>query len=83
MRSIENLVSKVFSYGADFLEQTTTKTVNALSSAASKLVVIGLLTLALGGATSIGGVAGKINEMAWLKNAVEIVQKQIDKLAKE
>jgi hypothetical protein len=83
LRSIENLISSVFSYGADFISKTTEKTIDTTSTAISRAVAIGLLTAALAGAASIGPVASKINEMTWLKNATELVQRQIDKIKLE
>lgn len=80
LRSIENFVSSIFQYGLRFLEKTADKAIDGLSSVAAKAVIIGLLSLALGGATGIGGVAGKIGEMAWLGNAAELVQSQIQKM---
>ncbi|MBP2290866.1 hypothetical protein [Azospirillum rugosum] len=83
LRSIENLISKVFSLGADFFDQTAQKTVDGLSTAVSKAIIVGLLTAALGGAAQVTPVAAKINEMTWLKNAAELVQKQIDRMLME
>lgn len=83
LRSIENLVSKVFSYGADFLDQTVKKSIDDLSTVASKAVVVSLLGIALGSALMISPVAGKVAEMAWLRNATELVQRQMEKLSKE
>lgn len=83
LRSLENLVSKVFSFGSEFLDQTTRKTIDNLSSIAAKAVVLGLLTMAVSGATSIAPVAEKVHELKWLKEAVELVQKQVDRLRKE
>jgi len=83
LRSIENLASKVFSCGADLIEKTVTKTIDGLSTAASKALVVGLLTIALAGASSIGPVASKVKEMAWLRSAVELVQRQIERMLKE
>jgi hypothetical protein len=80
LRSIENMVSSIFSYGVDFLAKTGRKISDDMSSAASKAVVVTLLTLALGGALTITPVAGKISEMAWLKNAVELVENQIKRM---
>jgi len=83
LRSLENLLSKVFSFGSEFLDQTTRKTIDNLSSIAAKAVVLGLLTMAVSGATSIAPVAEKVNELKWLKEAVELVQKQVERLRKE
>jgi hypothetical protein len=79
LRSLENLVSRVFGYGADFLEKTAEKSVDGASTAASK-VVVGLLLLGLTGAVAIGPVSSKIPDMNWMKTATEIVKKQLDEL---
>jgi hypothetical protein len=47
LRSMENLISLVFNYGAEFGQKTITKTIDSASSAASKVIVITLLTIAL------------------------------------
>lgn len=80
LRSIENLISKVFAYSADFVDKTALKTIDGASTVASKALIVGLLTLALSGAASISPVAGKIGEMQWLKTAVELVQKELETL---
>ncbi|MBU3890528.1 hypothetical protein FM996_17415 [Methylosinus sporium] len=82
LRTVENLVARVYQHGLDFLEQTTTKTVDGLSSAASKVVVGALLAVALAATASLGAVPSKVAEAAWMKTAAEIVQKQIEALSK-
>jgi hypothetical protein len=79
LRSLENLVSRVFGYGADFLEKTAEKSVDGASTAASK-VIVGMLLLGLTGAVAIGPVSSKIPDMNWMKTATEIVKKQLDEL---
>jgi hypothetical protein len=81
LRTIENLVSKIFSYAVDFLDQTAKKTSDKLSSAVSKAIVVVLLTTALGSATGLTPVAERITEISWMKSAVGIVKKQIDELS--
>lgn len=83
LRSVENLVSKIFSYGADFIDKTVSKTVDHASAAISKVVVAGLLGVALASATSIAPVADKVAEMKWLRIASEIIQKQFDKIVRD
>jgi hypothetical protein len=83
LRSIENLVSKVFSCGADLMEKTVTKTIDGLSTVASKALIVGLLTIALTGASSIGPLASKVKEMASLKSAAELVERQLERMLKE
>jgi hypothetical protein len=83
LRSIENLVSHVFNYGAEFVHKTMSKSIETASSATSKAIVVTLLTLALGSATAIGPVASKVPEMNWIKTASEIVKKQLEKMTTE
>lgn len=80
LRTIENLVSRIFSYGAEFIDQTVKKTIESMSTNASKVVVIGLLTLAVSGASGLAPIASRVPDMSWIRNAVELVQKQIAKL---
>jgi hypothetical protein len=83
LRSVENLISLIFSYGAEFGQKTISKTIDSVSSTASKIIVVTLLTLAIGSATAIGPIASKVPEMNWLKTATEIVQKQLEKMVTE
>lgn len=82
LRTIENLVSRVYTLGADLLEQTAAKTVSGLSTATSTAIVGGLMALALGATVSLGGVTTKVAEAAWMKTAAEIVKRQIETLGK-
>jgi hypothetical protein len=77
---MENLISKVFAFGAEFLEETARETSRRLSSAVSKVIVASLLATALETAVSITPIASQIGEMSWIRNAVEIVQRQIESL---
>jgi hypothetical protein len=83
LRSVENLISKIFAYGVELLDATASKTIDGVSSIASKAVIIGLLTLALGSAASISPVTSKITEMQWLKAAAELIQKQLQNIAEK
>lgn len=84
LRTVENLIAKVYHHGADFIDKTTTKTIDGLSSATSKVIVGTLIALAITATTNLGGLAsGKIAESAWMKSAAEIVMKQLEKLGNE
>jgi hypothetical protein len=83
LRSMENLISLVFNYGAEFGQKTMSKTIESASTHASRLIVITLLTIAVGGAASIGPIASKVPEMTWLQTASEIVKKQLEKMIAE
>jgi hypothetical protein len=82
LRTIENLVAKVYEYGADFLGKTATKISDKLSTATSHVVIGSLMALALAATANLGGVTGKVAEAAWMRTAAQIVKKQIEELAK-
>lgn len=84
LRTVENLVAKVYQYGADYIDKTATKTIDGLSGATSKVIVGAMIAVAISATTSLGGLAsGKIPESAWMRSAAEIVIKQLEKLAKD
>jgi hypothetical protein len=83
LRSMENLISLIFDYGAEFAQKTVSKTIDIGSTTASKIIVMTLLTIALNSATAISPVARKVPEMSWLQTASEIVKKQLEKMAAE
>jgi len=78
MRTIENLVSSIVRHSVAALEKTAEKTVDGLLTAASKIIV-GLLSIALVGATGIGSAAVHAGA-PWVKQAAEVVQRQISEL---
>lgn len=80
MRTIENLVSSVLRYSIAFVHKTADKTIDKLSTAASH-VITSLLGIALLGATGIS-MASASAGTPWVKQAAEIVQKQIENLNK-
>ncbi|MPS68777.1 MAG: hypothetical protein E2586_09795 [Novosphingobium sp.] len=77
IRTIENLVSSIVRHSLNFFTKTAENLVDAGSKAASK-VIIGLLGLALMSAAGIGTAAMRAGA-PWVKQAAEIVQKQIEK----
>jgi hypothetical protein len=77
LRTLENLVIKVYQYGADFFDQTIRKTSDALSATTSKIVVFALLSLAFSGATGLVPVATKMQVSTWLTQATAIVGQQL------
>jgi hypothetical protein len=78
IRTIENLVSSILRYAVEFINKTVDKTMDGLSSVASK-VIISLLTIALIGSSGIGSAATRAGA-PWVKQAAEIIQKQIEKV---
>ena len=79
IRTIENLVSSIIRHSLAFVAKTAEKTVDAASTAASK-VIVGLLGIALMSASGVGPAAVRAGA-PWVKQAAEIVQKQIEKMA--
>jgi hypothetical protein len=80
IRTIENLVSSIVHHSIGFFSKTTEKTVEEGSTLASK-VIIGLLGIALMGASGIGPAAVRAGA-PWVKQAAEIVQHQIETMTK-
>lgn len=80
LRTIENLVSRIISYGVDLIDQTATKTIRGLSTAASRMIVVGLMALAISSVASLGPVTVKIAESTWMRTAAELVKKQLESL---
>lgn len=79
IRTIENLVSSIVRHGLNFFSKTADNVVDAGSKAASK-VIVGLLGVALISASGIGPAAMRAGA-PWVKQAAEVVQKQIEKAA--
>lgn len=79
IRTIENLVSSIVRHSLNFFSKTAENLVDAGSKAASN-VIIGLLGVALMSASGIGPAAMRAGA-PWVKQAAEIVQKQIEKAA--
>jgi hypothetical protein len=80
LRSIENMVSKVFSLIGELVDKTAHQVIDGLSKTVSRVVIIALLTVALESAGAISPIASRITEMSWLKNALEIVERHIEGL---
>lgn len=81
VRTIENLVAKVFGYGLNFIGETATKTSQKASNLASQAVIYGLLWIALQSATGMTNVTAKLAESAWMGNAAKIIERQIETLS--
>lgn len=79
IRTVENLVSSILHFGIKFSSKTAEKTIE-LGSGVSAKVFVGLLSVALVGASGIGGAAMTAGS-PWVRQAAEIVQKQISSLA--
>lgn len=80
LRTLENLVASAFQYGAELIDQTAKKSISGLSTAASRAIVIGLMTVALAGAGNLSGISDKVAETSWMRSAVNIVRSQLEKM---
>jgi hypothetical protein len=81
LRTLENLVARAFQFTLDFVGKTASKTSEAASTAISKVVAIGIMSVAVSAALGLSGVSAG-DAMNWMKNAAEIVQRQIENLKK-
>ena len=78
-RSLENMVSKIFEYGAKFIDDIVRKTSDSVSSVVGKGAALMLLSLALPTALGLSSLTSKISDTQWLKIASEIVDKALSK----
>lgn len=81
VRTIENLVAKIFGYGIDFVEDTVKSTSKGISKTASTLVVAALLTIAAQNASALAPVAARLGETPWMADAAKIISKHLKDLA--
>ncbi len=80
VRTLENAVIKIFGYVGEFAEKTTEKSIDTLSSTASRVISIVLLTTALSIAGNLSGIAGSVEGLGWVKDAAAIVRSQVESL---
>lgn len=78
IRTIQNLTSKVFHYGAAFLDDLITKTSKGTASTLSKVAIIGLVGLVVDTVFGLSPIAGKIAEAGWMKEAAELIKAQLE-----
>jgi hypothetical protein len=83
VRTAENLLISIWKHSADFLMKALDKTKETGSSIASKAVVYSLITIALGAAAGISPLTSKIPEMGWMRNAIELVERQRTRLMQD
>ncbi|WP_155911943.1 hypothetical protein [Methylobacterium sp. 77] len=77
IRTAENLFSKIFHHTILFFEDIIKDSANDIKKVVSKTITGSLVALAINGATELTDLSAKINELSWLKNAIEIVEKQM------
>lgn len=78
LRTIENLVASIVRHSVNSLSKTAEKVVDQTSTVAAG-VIVGLLSIALVGATGIGTAAVQAGA-PWVQQAAELVQRQISQL---
>jgi hypothetical protein len=87
IRTIENLVARIFRYGAAFLDAPISGAIEGIrkgtSSAVSKLVIAGLLAAAVELAGGFGPIVAKLGELEWIQQVADIVRPEIQKLLTE
>ena len=83
VRTAENLVISIWKHSADFMMKTLDKTKETGASIASKAVVYSLIGIALSAATGISPLTSKIPEMGWMRNAIELVERQRTRLMQD
>jgi hypothetical protein len=72
VRTLENLVLTAYSYAKDLLRKTAEKTIETLSSAASRVIVI-----AAASAILLGPIVSSLPEVAWVQKATEIIIREL------
>ncbi|MDG3441957.1 hypothetical protein [Nitrospirillum amazonense] len=82
IRTIENLIARIFSYGAEFMDLSIKKTIEEASKVISKTAVVGLLAASLT-AVGIVPVLSKIGDVTWMRTAAEVFKHELDKISKE
>lgn len=80
IRTIENLASKLFQFAISYFEQTAKQTKDDLAKVTSKVIVGAMVAFAIAGTSNLLGLTSKVNELAWLNTAIEIVQKQMQNI---
>ena len=79
-RTLENLVISVFGYGAEFIEKTVQKSIDSLSTNASRVLVAALLSAALLAANNLTALSPGVEGLNWMQDAANIVARQLDLL---
>jgi hypothetical protein len=82
IRSVENIVSKIYLYGIELIDATVKATIDKTSKNIARLAVYGLLVMAVQGSHALAPVAEKISELGWLKKATEAIEQVIEDVSK-
>ncbi|MBP2549294.1 putative PurR-regulated permease PerM [Neorhizobium galegae] len=82
LRTVENLVAKVYQYGAEFLDDTIKSVSKGTSSAISKATIIAILSFTVANAAQLSTVVVKIGEMHWMHEATLMIQRQLDAITR-
>lgn len=82
IRTLENLVSRVFGYGGEFIEKSIQKTIDSASTTVARVAMVALLTTGVAAGADLGSLASKVEGLGWVKDATSIVRKQLEELSK-
>ena len=83
IRTAENLIISIWRYSADFLGRTLEKAKEVGSSVVARVVVYSLLVIAINAAAGISPLTSKRPEMGWMRNAIELVERQRTRLMQD
>jgi len=72
LKTLENLISSIFSFGVDFVESTLESTKKLGSRTISIAIVTALFAMAISSAESLLPTALKVSESTWLKAAAKL-----------
>jgi len=75
LRSLENLYSKIMSYAANFADELVSETSKKFAKWGSSAIAGVLVAAIVNGAGVLAPVYSKFADSAWMKSAVEIIQK--------
>lgn len=78
IRTLENLLSSILRHSMSFLTKTAEKTIEAGSTATSRVLVGGLLSIALISATGIESAALRAGS-PWVQQVAQTIQKHLEK----
>ena len=81
LRTLENMIIAIYSYGADIFESTFKKSADPIAKGMSRILVTGLFGVALATATSLAPVSVQMQGGVWLRMASDLVQQQLERMS--
>lgn len=82
VRTLENLVSAVARFGGEIISDTASETKRRVSKTIGAGIAVALFAATINGASALLPAAERLSELAWLRPALEIMQKEITRLPK-